>query len=140
MDVVVSVCAEQEAAAVVEPGEGAFDDPALATEAGAVSALAACDHRPDAELRDEATVLVVVVAAVGKQLLRPSSGATAAPAHGWNAVEQLEQLRHVVAVRAGQRPGEREPTAVDEQVVLAARASAVNRAGTRFRAPLFACR
>ena len=140
MDLVAAVGAQEQATAVVQPGEGAFDDPALATDAGAVSALAACDHRPDAELRDEATVLVVVVAAVGKQLLRPSSGATAAPAHGWNAVEQLEQLRHVVAVRAGQRPGERDAAGVDEQMVLAPAPAAVDRARADLGAPFFACR
>ena len=55
-------------------------------------------------------------------------------------VEQLHQLGDVVAVGRGQRPGERQAAAVYEEVVLAARAAAVDRAGTGFRAPFFACR
>jgi hypothetical protein len=51
----------------VEPGEGAFDDPAVASEPGAVLGLSAGDDRLDAALPDEAAVLVVVVAAVGEQ-------------------------------------------------------------------------
>ena len=65
MDVVAAVGADEESAAVVEPGEGALDDPAVAAEAGAVLGLAASDDRFDAALPDEAAVLVVVVAAVG---------------------------------------------------------------------------
>jgi hypothetical protein len=65
VDVVAAVGADEEAAAVVEPGEGSFDDPAVAAEAGAVVGLAAGDDRLDASLPDEAAVLVVVVAAVG---------------------------------------------------------------------------
>jgi hypothetical protein len=48
----------------------------------------------------------VVVAAVGDQRLRPASWATDAAAHRRHPVEQLEKLREVVAVAAGERPGE----------------------------------
>ena len=51
---------------LVQPGEGALDDPAVAAEPGAVLGLAAGDHRFDAALPDQAAVLVVVVAAVGE--------------------------------------------------------------------------
>ena len=64
MGFVSAVGAEQEPAAVVEPGEGAFDDPAVASEAGAVFGLASRDHGRDATLPDETPVLVVVVATV----------------------------------------------------------------------------
>jgi hypothetical protein len=102
--------------------------------------LAASDDWSDAELPDEAAVFVVVVAAVGDQCGRPSSWAADTAAHGRYAVEQVEQLGDIVAVGAGQRPGQRQAAAVYEEMVLAAGASAIDRAGTRFRAPFFACR
>ena len=43
MDVVAAVGADEEPAAVVEPGEGALDDPAVTAQAGAVLGLAARD-------------------------------------------------------------------------------------------------
>ena len=46
MDVVAAVGADQEAAAVVQPGEGSFDDPAVAAEAGAVLGLGERDATP----------------------------------------------------------------------------------------------
>jgi hypothetical protein len=82
----------------------------------------------------------VVVAAVGEQHPRPSTRSAGAAANGWYPVEQLEQLGDVVAVGGSQCPGERQPSAVYEQVVLAAAPAAVDGAGTRFRAPFFACR
>ena len=140
MDVVVAVGADQESAAVVEPGEGALDDPAVAAEPGAVLGLAASDHGLDAALPDETAVLVVVVAAVGDQPSRSASRPADAAADGRHPVEQLQQLGDVVAVAAGERPGERDTTAVYEQLVLAACPAATDRAGTRFGAPFFACR
>jgi hypothetical protein len=138
VDVVAAVGADEESAAVVEPGEGAFDDPAVAAEPGAVVGLTAGDHGFDAALPDEAAVLVVVVAAVSDQRPGSSSWPADTAADGRHAVEQLKDLRDVIAVATGQRPGERDPAAVYEQMVLAAPPAAIDRTGTRFRAPFFA--
>jgi hypothetical protein len=140
VDVVAAVGADEEAAAVVEPGEAAFDDPALAAEAGAVPNLAAGNDRLDAALPDEAAVLVVVVAAVGDQRHRSAARSSDPTADGRHAVEQLQQLGDVVAVAAGKRPRQRHAAAVYQEVVLAAATTPVDRAGTRFLAPFFACR
>ncbi len=82
----------------------------------------------------------MVVAAVGDYGCRPAPRAADPAADGRHPVEQLEQLRDVVAVAAGERPGERDPAAIYEQVVLAAAPAAVNRARTGLDAPFFACR
>ena len=139
MDVVAAVGADEQASTVVQPGKGALDDPAVAAEPGAVLGLATRDHGLDATVPDEAAVLVVVVAAIGDERPRSVSWAAEAAADGRHAVEQFEQLGDVVAVAAGERPGERDASAVYKQVVFAACPAAVNRAGTRFGAPFFAC-
>jgi hypothetical protein len=82
----------------------------------------------------------VVVAAVGDQCSRSASRPASSAADGRHPVEQVEQLGDVVAVPAGERPGERDPAAVYKEVVLAPAPAAIDRAGTRFRAPFFACR
>ena len=87
MDVVAAVGADEEAAPVVEPGEGAFDDPAVAAESGAVFALTPSDQRLDAALPDETAVLVVVVAAVGDHCPESASWSADAAADGRHAVE-----------------------------------------------------
>jgi hypothetical protein len=140
VDVVASVGADEESAAVVQPGEGSFDDPAVSAEPGAVLGLAASDDRLHAALPNEAAVLVVVVAAVGDQRPRSAPWPSDAPADRRHSVEQLEQLGDVVAVAACERPGKRGAAAVYEQVVLAACSAAIDWAGTRFPAPFFACK
>jgi hypothetical protein len=124
----------------VEPGEGAFGDPAVAAEPGAVLGLAVGDHRLDPALPDKPSVLVVVVAAVGDQRARSAPRPTDAAPDGWHPLEQLEQLGDVVAVAAGERPGERDTAAVYEQVVFAAATAPVDRARSCLGAPFFACR
>ena len=140
MDVVAAVGADEQSASAVEPGEGALNGPAVAAEAGAVVGLASSDDGFDPSLPDEAAVLVVVVAAVGDQTRRPASRSTDAAADGRHPVEELHELGDVVAVAAGERPGQRDAAAVYEEVVFAAGSPAIDRAGTRFRAPFFACR
>ena len=140
MDVVAAVGAQQESAAIVQPGEGAFDDPAVASEVRAVFGLASSDDWFDAALPDEPSVLVVVVAAVGEQRLRSTTRPTATTAHRWDAVEQFEQLGDVVAVGGRHCPGERQAAAIYEEVMLAAAPAAIDRAGAGLCAPFFACR
>jgi hypothetical protein len=67
-----AIGAEKQSTAVMQPGEGALDDPAVASQPRAVCGLPSCDHRLDAALPDEAAVPVVVVAAVGDDAVGPS--------------------------------------------------------------------
>jgi hypothetical protein len=82
----------------------------------------------------------VVVSAVGDQRSRSASWTTDPSTYGRYPVEQLDKLGDVVAVAAGERPGERDAATVYEEMVLAAGSAAIDRAGTSFCAPFFACR
>jgi hypothetical protein len=139
VDVVAAVVADEQSLELVQPGEGALDNPAGAAETGAVPGLAAGDLGPDPARAKLAAVGGVVVAAVSGQ----SVGATARPAdlaaHRWHAVEQRDQLGDVMAVTARDRPGERDPRRVDQEVVFGAVSGSINRARARRGAPFFAC-
>ena len=133
-----AVVADEEPFEVVEPGEGAFDDPAVAAKPGAVLGLAAGDLVLDPSLTELAAVLVVVVASIGSDAF----GATAWPAdlaaHRRHLVYQWDQLGDVVAVPARDAPGKREAGAVYQEVVLGAVSGSIDRARARFGAPFFA--
>lgn len=131
MGFVSAVGPQEQAATVVEPGEGAFDDPAVAAEPRAVFGLTSRDHRLDAALPDQTPVLVMVVAAVGDEAGGAPSGPPDAAAHRRHPVEQLQQLGDVVAVAAGERPGQRDAAAVYEEMLFAAEPAAIDGAGTR---------
>jgi hypothetical protein len=139
VDLVSAVVADEQPLEVVQPGEGALDDPAGAAEAGAVLGLPARDLRADAASTQLAPVAVVVVATVGGDSLRPPARAADAAAHRRHSVDEREQLGYVVAVAARDRPGERDPGRVDQKVVLGAGSGSINRARPRRGAPFFAC-
>jgi hypothetical protein len=81
----------------------------------------------------------VVVAAIGGHPLGPPAGPTDLAAHRRHALDERDELGDVVAVAAGDRPGERDPGAVYEKVMLGAVSGSINRARARLGAPLFAC-
>jgi hypothetical protein len=124
---------------VVEPGEGALDHPADASESGAVLGLASCDLGFDPSGAELAPVLIVVISAVGGDTVGPTPGPTDLAADGRDALDERDQLGDVVAVAAAERPGERDPARVDEKVMLRAVSGSINRARARRGAPFFAC-
>lgn len=112
VDLGAAVVADEQAAALVEPGEGAFDDPAVAAEAGAVLALAAGEDRFDPARPELAAVALRVVGAVGEEPVGAAARSADTTTYRWDAVDQGQQLRDVVPVATGERPRERQPAAV----------------------------
>lgn len=66
MNVVAAVKAHQQPAEVVQPGEGALDDPTPSAKTRAVVGLASSDDRRDPVVADLPAIAIVVVAAIGK--------------------------------------------------------------------------
>jgi hypothetical protein len=139
VDLGAAVVADEQALEAVQPGEGALDHPAVASEPGAVLGLAAGDLGGDPALAELAAVLVVVVAAVGGYSLGSPARAAELAGHGRDPLDKRDQLGDVVAVAARACPGERESAGIDQEVVLGAGSSAINRARARLGAPFFAC-
>ena len=140
VDLVAPVVADEESLVVVEPGEGALDNPADTSQSGAVFGLAAGDLGFDPAGAELAPVLVVVVATVcGDPVGAPARAADLA-ANGRDSLDQRDELGDVVAVAAGDRPRERDPGRVYEKVMLRAVSGSINRARARRGAPFFACR
>ena len=139
MDVLAAVVSDEQPFELVEPGEGALDDPSVAAQASAVFGLAAGDLRCDPASAELAPVLVVVVPAVGGHPVGPSSRPADLAPHRRHAVDECDELGDVVAVAAGDRPGERDPGRVYEKVMLGAVSGSINWARARRGAPFFAC-
>jgi hypothetical protein len=138
VDLVAAVVADEQSFVAVEPGEGALDDPADTTEAGAVLGLATSDLRSDVASTKLAPVLVMVVATVGGDSLGASAWSADLAAYRRDALDERDQLCDVVAVAAGDRPGERDPGRVYEKMMLRAVSGSINRARARRGAPFFA--
>lgn len=123
----------------MQPGEGALDDPAVTAKAGAVGDATSCDLGSDPALAEQPPVFVVVVATIGTEAIGAPTRASDPAAHRRHPVDERDQLGDVMAVTAGDRPGERDPCCVYEKVMLRAVPGSINRARARFGAPFFAC-
>ena len=135
MDVGVAFVADAEAPVLVEPGEGALDDPALPAESGSVLGSTFGDARSDPAGAERLAVSLRVVAAVGEERVRPTAWSSAYATQRRDRLDEREQLRDVWAVGAGEQAGERDTVGVDDQVVLAAGLAPVDGAGTGLVAP-----
>src|SRR5262245_8842938 len=81
---------------------------------------------------------MVVRAVGGDPFWPPARPANLAP-DGRHTLDERDQLGYVVAVAAGERPGERDPVRVDKEMVFGAVSGSINRARARRGAPFFAC-
>jgi hypothetical protein len=80
----------------------------------------------------------VVVAAVGGDAVGTTARPADLAAHGRHLVDERYELGDIVAVAARDRPGERDPSRVYQEVMLGAVSGSINRARARRGAPFFA--
>ena len=139
MDLVAAVVTNEQSFVVVEPGEGALDDPTNAAKPGAVLGQTTRDLRFDPSGAELTAVPVMVVAAVGDDPVGAAAWPANLAAYRRDALDERDQLGDVVAVAAGDRPGEWDPGRVYEKVMLRAVSGSINRARPRRGAPFFAC-
>jgi hypothetical protein len=139
VDVGTTVVTDEQTLELMQPGKCPLDDPAVATEPGTVLGVAPRDLRFDGALARLATARRLVVGAIAADPLRPPTRPTDLAAQRRHALEERDQLGAVVAIAACERPGKRDPAALDEEIVLGAVSGSINRARARRGAPFFAC-
>jgi hypothetical protein len=102
----------------MKPRMSPFDDPPEFAEAAAVFGAAPGDDRSDATLAKSAAMRVGIVATVSVDDFWLVKRSAASAANRWDSVEQRQQLRDVVAVRAGQDRADRNAVRVYKDVVF----------------------
>jgi hypothetical protein len=95
-----------------------FDDPTEFAEAAAVFVAAPGDDRSDATLAKSAAMRVGVVAAAGVDDLGLAKRSAAHASNRRDGVDQRQQLRDIVAIRAGHDDADRNAVRVYEDVVF----------------------
>lgn len=131
--------ADQQVALAIQPCEGAFDDPAVATEARFRFDPAARNPRFDPALATRPPALPVIVRLVGMRFVgAPPRPAAAPPLQRGDRVEQLLEQLAVIDVRPAQAEGERNPLGVDHKMAFATRLAFIRWIRADGVAPLFA--
>lgn len=138
VDVIPALVADDEAPHLVQPGDGALDDPAVTAQPLGGVHLRAGDAALDAPLAQDLLVPAGAVALVRMQLLGPLARPTDLAAHGRDGVEQGLQDARLVHVGCGRRLGEWEALAISDDVPLRARLRSVRGVRPCLGAPFFA--
>ncbi len=118
MNVSAALETNTEATEVMRPGMRAFNDPAIFAKAAAVFGTALGDHWLDTAIAQRSSMSLGVVSTIGIDHTRSVQWVAAQSANRRNRVNQRQQLRDVVDVRAGQDRGKRRAAGVGDDVVL----------------------
>jgi hypothetical protein len=110
--------ADGEPVVVEEPGDAAFDDPAILAEGGAGVDACACDAGCDPSVAESSAQFGGVVGLVGVRLGGPCSSGTSPRAHCGDGFDQWCERVSVVGVRRRDTHGQRQSGAVGQDVDL----------------------
>jgi len=124
-----------EATKSVEPRERALDDPPGASESAAVRAAAFRQLAGDPALFECVPMWLRVVTTVALDHARSPQRPTWAAAQRWNAVDQGQQLGHVVPVRRREARDDRNPVGVGENMMFRPGLTAIGRVRSSFFPP-----
>lgn len=94
--------ARAQTAEIMEPGVRTFDQPTILAEPAPVFGPALRDHGPDAAVTQRTSVSRGIVAAIGVDDAGLLKWSTTDTANRRNCINERQQLRNVVGVRAGQ--------------------------------------
>src|SRR3569833_2838646 len=129
------VVAHTQASKLMQPGEGALDDPARHAEMAAMSGTTLSKLRMDATLPQDTTIALAIISTIGLHTAGVAQGPATPSSDGRNPIEQRHELCGIVPVRARQNHIQRCPVAVDDEVVLAACLAPISRVGPSFFPP-----
>lgn len=126
-----------QATKLMQPSKSAFHHPAGFAQTAAVLGAPAGNLRLDASAPELGTQTVGVISPIGLKRVRPALGRAPLTADGGHRVEQVLGLGNVVPVCFGQNDGNRDALCFREEVVFAARTTAIGWVrSTFFPAPI----
>lgn len=116
-----------QATELMQPGDGALDDPAHGSQAGAVRQTSPRQAAFDASLSQGLPMGLGIIRTVTQHALRTVAGGTTFATDGRDRIDQWQQLRHVVRIGAGDDRRQRHALGVGDQMVLGAGLAAIRR-------------
>ena len=124
-----------EAPKPMQPGQGAFHNPAGASQAAAVRPPTFRQLAGDPAARELLAMRLGIVASIPLDEAGLPRGATRATAERWNRIDQRQQLGYVVPVRRREPRNNRNPVRVGENMMFRPGLAAIGRVRSRFFPP-----
>jgi hypothetical protein len=115
-----------------QPCQGPFHDPAVDTQATPLRCAAFGEHRSDPSRAHLLPMGLRIIGPIPLHTVRPTAGAPPPTPHGWDSLQQGQQLRDIVPMRAGHQRGQWDTLGIREHVVLTPALPAIGGIGARF--------
>ena len=135
MDIRPTFITDPQAAVLVEPGKGAFHDPAIDTQATAVCRSTPGQERDNAPLPQFASMGLGVKGSIPQNRLGTPPGPPHFARDGWDGIDQGQQLRDVVAVGRRDFGGQGDSIGRGQDMVLGALFAPIRRIGAGLGPP-----
>ena len=132
MNARTSFVSQIESTKSMEPGQRAFDDPARASQSAAVRTATFRQLAGDPASRECVAMRLRVIPAIALHEARLPQGPTGAAAQGRNAVDERQQLGHVVPVRRREARDDRNPVRVGKNMMFRPGLTAIGRVRSSF--------
>lgn len=94
-----------------------------------------CKHRFYFALPQHAAVRIGIVGAIALDAVRLAPRMTDSAAHGWNGIDEGQQLGYIMSVGCGQDLGEGNSLGISDEMMLAARLASIGGIRTSFFPP-----
>ena len=124
-----------QATELMQPGDGALDNPSRCAQASAVRQSPPRQAALDTPLRQCLPVRLRIIRTIAQHSLGTGARSTAFAANGRNSIHQRQQLRHIVRIGAGQKRSQRHAVGVSNQMVLGTGLAAIRRIRSSFFPP-----
>jgi len=118
VDVSAAFVPNTEATELMQPCIRSLNDPASDAQSASVICVALCYDRFDSTLSQRLGVRGGVISPITLNTLGTLAGSSALSRNRGNGVHQGKQLSHIVAIRAGNRCGQRNAVRIGEDVML----------------------
>lgn len=128
MEIVAPLEANEKSSVAVQPGEVAFDDPAMAAERGAGLDTLASNAWGDVPTAEGSTPRAGLIRLVGVELVRASTRSAAWALDGRDLVNEIQEHGALVDVRASQAADQRDALPLAHHMVLRPWSAAISRA------------
>ena len=135
MDIGAAFVSNAEAAKLMQPRIRSLDHPTEDAQSTAMLRVALRKDRFDAALSQSFGVCCRMIGAIPLNALRSLARSPALARNRRNRIHQGKQLGHIVAIRAGNRRGQRNAVRIGEDVVLRSVFPAIRRVGAGFLPP-----
>ena len=125
VDIGTALKADPESSELMQPGDGALDDPAGYAQTAAMFGVAAGELGTDALVGQSLPMSVGIVGTIALHEIGFALGAPDLTADGRNTGDQGHQLRNIVGIGWGENGRQRNALRIREEVVFAARTTAI---------------